>query len=72
MGEIINILQDPDYGDVIDPINGRDLKVTLTPEDKSKGIQYNQYKILPKPNKSKLHDDETIYNKLLNNQVDLK
>lgn len=53
--EILGIMLDPDYGDITDPMSGRDLTVTWIEEG-----QYPKTTIRPKPNTSPLTTDPLV------------
>lgn len=62
--ELMGFIIDPDYGNIADTINGRDIVVTsITPAEA--GNQYGNTKILVKPNKSALHTDAAMVQRLL-------
>jgi len=50
---ILNIMLDPDYGDITDPLEGRDIKVTIS---KPAGRQWAQTDVMPRGRASKLSD----------------
>ena len=56
--EILGFIADPDYGDITDPMNGRDVVVEFTPSD-SPGT-YPKTAIRVKPNTSALTEDRNI------------
>ena len=63
--EILGFMTDPDYGDITDPLSGRDIVVEkITPADA--GNQYGKTNIRVKPNVTPITDDknelETIFN----------
>lgn len=63
--EILGFMTDPDYGDITDPLSGRDIVVEkITPAEA--GNQYGKTNIRVKPNVSPITDDknelETIFN----------
>lgn len=65
--ELVSFIMDPDYGDITDAVNGRDIVVELiTPQDA--GNQYGKTNIRVKPNKTPLHTDAELVQKLLQNQ----
>lgn len=52
--DILNIILDEDYGDITDPIDGRDLKVVVT---KPPGAQWAKTDVTPRVKTSVLSDD---------------
>jgi hypothetical protein len=56
--ELLGFIADPDYGDITDPMNGRDIVVEFTPSD-SPGT-YPKTAIRVKPNTSALTEDRNI------------
>lgn len=67
--ELLGVIADPDYGDITDLTNGRDITVECTAPEKDGG--YNSYAIRVKPNTSPATDDKVIADKILNNQPEL-
>jgi hypothetical protein len=68
--ELLSIIADPDYGDITDPINGRDITVEkMTPAEA--GNQYGKTTIRVKPNQVPLTDNKDQLKKLFDSQVDL-
>ena len=68
--ELLSIIADPDYGDITDPINGRDITVEkMTPAEA--GNQYGKTTIRVKPNQVPLTDDKDQLKRLFDSQVDL-
>lgn len=57
--ELMNIMLDPDYGDITDPSAGRDLTVTFIDEG-----QYPKTTIRPKPNTSMITNDPSVIESL--------
>lgn len=62
--ELLSIFLDPDYGDITDPYNGRDITVTFTPAP-TEGA-YAKTSIRVKPNTSPLTDDPALLEALKN------
>ena len=68
--ELLSIIADPDYGDITDPINGRDINVDkMTPAEA--GNQYGKTTIRVKPNQTPLTDNKDQLKKLFDSQVDI-
>jgi len=49
--DILNIMLDPDYGDITDPLEGRDIKVSLS---KPPGQQWSKTSVMPRGKATKL------------------
>ena len=65
--ELLGIIADPDYGDISDPMTGRDIVVERqTPAEA--GNQYGKTTIRVKPNQTELADNAKIQKELLENQ----
>jgi len=62
--ELLSIISDPDYGDITDLMNGRDIDVEFTPAE-GPG-QYPKTAIRVKPNTSPATDDKAIAEKIMN------
>ena len=68
--ELLGFIADPDYGDISDAINGRDIVVDRqTPAEA--GNQYGKTTIRVKPNQSPITEDSKLLEKLFDSQVDL-
>tara|TARA_B100000131_G_scaffold4382_1_gene4501 strand:- start:2783 stop:3544 length:762 start_codon:yes stop_codon:yes gene_type:complete len=66
--ELLGIIADPDYGDISDPMTGRDIVVERqTPAEA--GNQYGKTTIRVKPNQTELVDDAKMQKKLLEEQA---
>ena len=52
--DILNIMLDPDYGDITDPVEGRDIKVTLS---KQPGQNWAKTSVMPRGKVTELSDD---------------
>lgn len=69
--QLLSIMTDEDYGDITDPNEGRDVKVTFTPKEKSDtNFAKTELKIVPAT--SALSKDKELLAKLLTEQPDLK
>ncbi len=53
--DILNIMLDPDYGDITDPLEGRDIKVSLS---KAPGQQWSKTSVMPRGKATKLSSDD--------------
>jgi len=68
--ELLSIIADPDYGDITDAINGRDITVEkMTPAEA--GNQYGKTTIRVKPNMTPLTEDTDQLKSMIESQVDL-
>ena len=68
--ELLGFIADPDYGDIADPINGRDIVVEKqTPQEA--GNQYGKITIRVKPNMTPLTEDKEQLKSMIESQVDL-
>jgi len=68
--EILGYIADPDYGDITDPIAGRDISVEyISAEDA--GASYPKTIVRVKPNKTPLHDDVEKAKSFISNQVEV-
>jgi len=68
--ELLSIIADPDYGDITDAINGRDIMVERqTPAEA--GNQYGKTTIRVKPNQTALTEDKAQLETLFETQSDI-
>ena len=68
--ELLSIISDPDYGDITDLMNGRDITVEYTAAEKEGAFPTTAVRV--KPNTSPATTDKEIAEKIVNNQKDLK
>ena len=68
--ELLGIIADPDYGDISDASNGRDIVVERQTAAEA-GNQYGKTTIRVKPNQTSLADEGNLLEKLLNEQSNL-
>ena len=69
--ELLGFIADPDYGDIADPITGRDIVVERqTPAEA--GNQYGKTTIRVKPNQLPLTEDKEVLTRMFDSQVDIK
>ena len=68
--ELLSIIADPDYGDISDPMTGRDIVVERQTAAEA-GNQYGKTTIRVKPNQTALADDGDVLKNLLENQPDI-
>ncbi len=67
--QLLNIMLDPDYGDITDPLEGRDIKVTVI---KKEGFKYPMVdSVMPRGKATNLSDDSATAKKWLDNVPDL-
>ena len=69
--ELLSIIADPDYGDITDPVNGRDVVVEFISAEET-GASYPTTKIRVKPNQTSISDDPTILEKVKSSQKDIR
>ena len=68
--ELLGVIADPDYGDITDATNGRDIGIDRqTPAEA--GNQYGKTTVRVKPNQTTITDDAGMLENVLNNQSDL-
>ena len=68
--ELLSIIADPDYGDITDPINGRDVSVEFITAEES-GASFPKTNIRVKPNQTPISEDPEIL-ELVKTQQDIK
>jgi len=69
--ELLSIIDDPDYGDITDVKNGRDIVVEYIPQEKS-DTSFAKTLVRPKPNQTPLSENAETVNKYLTQQPDLR
>ena len=69
--ELLSILADPDYGDITDPVSGRDVQVEVKMPEET-GKSYPTTTIRVKPNQTPISSDETQMKNWVENQTDMK
>ena len=68
--ELLGVIADPDYGDITDATNGRDIGIDRqTPAEA--GNQYGKTTVRVKPNQTPITDDATLLTSIMDNQSDL-
>jgi len=68
--ELLSVIADPDYGDITDPVNGRDIGIERqTPAEA--GNQYGKTTVRVKPNQTTITDDDALLQSIFDNQADL-
>ena len=66
--ELLGFIADPDYGDLTDPMNGRDIVIEFTPAE---GGAYPKTTLRIKPNTTPLTTDRNIAEKIAQQQPNL-
>ena len=69
--ELLSIIADPDYGDITDPVNGRDVSVEFKTAEET-GASFPKTTIRVKPNQTPLTDDSSLLESLLDKQMDIR
>jgi hypothetical protein len=69
--ELLSIIADPDYGDITDPVNGRDVMVEFISAEE-KGASYPTTKIRVKPNQTPISDEPAVLEKVKSSQKDIR
>jgi len=69
--ELLSIISDPDYGDITDVKNGRDVVVEYIPQEKS-DTNFAKTMVRPKPNQTPISDSAEKIQKFLNEQPDIR
>ena len=68
--ELLSVIADPDYGDITDVTNGRDIMIERqTPAEA--GNQYGKTTVRVKPNQTPITEDKTVLEGVMENQSDL-
>jgi len=67
--ELLGFITDPDYGDITDPVNGRDITVEFKTAEET-GKNYPSTTIRVKPNQTPVSEDKAII-ELITNQKDI-
>ena len=68
--ELLGFISDPDYGDLTDPVNGRDIVLEkLTPAEA--GNQFGKTTIRVKPNQTPITENKEVLESLFESQVEL-
>ena len=69
--ELLSIIADPDYGDITDPVNGRDVVVEFISAEET-GASYPTTKIRVKPNQTPISDDPAVLENVKSSQKDIR
>ncbi len=68
--ELLGVIADPDYGDITDALNGRDIMIERqTPAEA--GNQYGKTTVRVKPNQTAITEDKAVLETIFNSQSDL-
>ena len=68
--ELLSVIADPDYGDITDPTNGRDIMIERqTPAEA--GNQYGKTTVRVKPNMTPITEDKAQLETIFNSQSDI-
>ena len=68
--ELLGVIADPDYGDITDAVNGRDIMIERqTPAEA--GNQYGKTTVRVKPNQTPITDNKELLQSVFDNQSDL-
>ena len=68
--ELLSVIADPDYGDITDPVSGRDVSVEFITAEES-GASFPKTAIRVKPNQTPIVEDKAKLESLLENQKDI-
>ena len=68
--ELLSVIADPDYGDITDAVNGRDVSVEFITAEES-GASFPKTSIRVKPNQTPIVEDKAQLENLLENQKDI-
>ena len=69
--ELLSIISDPDYGDITDVKNGRDIVVEYIPQEKS-DTSFAKTMVRPKPNQTPVSTDADAVQRFLTEQPDIR
>ena len=68
--ELLSVIADPDYGDITDPVNGRDVSVEFKTAEET-GASFPKTTIRVKPNQTPIIEDKAKLEGILDNQKDI-
>jgi len=68
--ELLGVISDPEYGDICDAMNGRDIKVEFTPKEKS-DTKFPKTAIRISPKQTPITTDKELLNKILTVQPNI-
>ena len=69
--ELLSIIADPDYGDITDAVNGRDVVVEFISAEES-GASFPKTNIRVKPNQTPISDEPSVLEKVKSSQKDIR
>ena len=69
--ELLSFIADPDYGDISDPINGRDVVVEFKTAEET-GASFPKTSIRVKPNQTPITENKAVLTNLLDDQKDIR
>lgn len=69
--ELLQIIADPDYGDITHIETGRDITVTYIPQEQS-DTNFPKTSVMAKPNQTPLSEDATLVERWTTSQPDLR
>jgi hypothetical protein len=69
--ELLSIIADPDYGDITDVKNGRDIVVEYIPQEKS-DTNFAKTMVRPKPNQTPASENAEMVQRFLTEQPDIR
>lgn len=69
--DLAGFFADPEYGDIVDPKEGRDVKVEFTPKEKSSTKRFPETKIKVSVKQTPLATDKELFSKLLTDQPNI-
>ena len=68
--ELLSIIADPDYGDITDAVNGRDVSVEFISAEES-GASFPKTNIRVKPNQTPISDEPSVLELVKTSQKDI-
>ena len=68
--ELLSIIADPDYGDITDPMNGRDIAVEFKTAEEV-GASFPKTSIRVKPNQTPITEDASFLQTITDNQTNI-
>ena len=68
--ELLSIIADPDYGDISDPVNGRDVVVEFKTAEEV-GSSFPKTNIRVKPNQTPVTENKAVFESILENQKNI-
>ena len=68
--ELLSIIADPDYGDITDPVSGRDIAVEFKTAEET-GASFPSTSIRVKPNQTPITEDASLLETLTENQKNI-